>query len=314
VTELYNGQGLGNQLWCYCVTRCIALKNNYSYGIQSPYKFKGSHLFKKVDFGSEVIGGTGPEGGPPVTLPNNIFNYYRERREYNPQFNCDVSRYDFNLVNIEDNTKIDGVMQCEDYIYENKQNIIEWLTPVTPNYTYSNEDVCVIHIRGGDFYHQRDVSLTSEYYKNSIKYLKQIKPITRFVCVTDDVNVAHSILPDVEIVGSSINSTDTYKASHHLGGNISIDYAILNSARNVIMSNSSFAWWAVWTNTLIKTAVAPKYWARHNISNGFWSNGDSLTRDWLYMGRDKNMYTYNFCLKEKKDFEYKNPNLFVTLK
>ena len=32
-TELLKGQGLGNQLFCYITTRCIALRNNCDYSI-----------------------------------------------------------------------------------------------------------------------------------------------------------------------------------------------------------------------------------------------------------------------------------------
>ena len=32
-TELLKGQGLGNQLFCYITTRCIALDNNLSFSI-----------------------------------------------------------------------------------------------------------------------------------------------------------------------------------------------------------------------------------------------------------------------------------------
>jgi len=314
VTELYNGQGLGNQLWCYCVTRSIAIKNNYSFGIQSPQKFKGKNLFKNIDFGQTVEGGSGPEGGPPDSLPIGITNYYRERKEINPIYYCDVSRYDSNLVNVSDNTKIDGVMQCEDYILSIKNDIYSWLTLKTQIQDYSYNNVCVIHIRGGDFFGQKEVALTENYYKTAIKYFKQINKDIEFVCVTDDLSVAKQLLPDVEIVSSTLNSEDSLKAGHHLGGDISIDYAIMNSAKNIIMSNSSFAWWAVWTNQVVNNVVAPKYWARHNISNGFWSNGDSLTRDWLYLGRDGNMYTYKYCLKEKKIFEDNNKNLYITIK
>ena len=44
ITELYDGQGLGNQLWCYVTTRVIAKKNGYDFGIQSPEKFKGIYF------------------------------------------------------------------------------------------------------------------------------------------------------------------------------------------------------------------------------------------------------------------------------
>ena len=126
VTELYNGQGLGNQLWCYIVTRVIASKNGYDFGIMSPNKFKGSD-FIDIDFGKEIIGGSGPEGGPPNKLPNGIDSYYREKMTIEPTYNCDVSHLDEKLFNIKDNTKIDGIMQDENYIIDYKKEIIEWI-------------------------------------------------------------------------------------------------------------------------------------------------------------------------------------------
>ena len=79
VTEIYNGQGLGNQLFCYITTRSIALENGYEFGIMNPNKFKCLD-FLDLDFGKEVIGGSGPEGGPPTQLPDGILNHYNEKQ------------------------------------------------------------------------------------------------------------------------------------------------------------------------------------------------------------------------------------------
>ena len=69
VTELYKGQGLGNQLACYIATRVIALDKNYDFGIMHPENFKGLDFFN-LDFGQKVTGGQGPYGGPPTKLPD----------------------------------------------------------------------------------------------------------------------------------------------------------------------------------------------------------------------------------------------------
>ena len=44
INELYNGSGLGNQLWRYTVTRVIADRNGYDFGIMNPQKFKASGI------------------------------------------------------------------------------------------------------------------------------------------------------------------------------------------------------------------------------------------------------------------------------
>ncbi len=57
ITELYNGQGFGNQLFVYVTTRMLAHKLGYDFGIKSPEKFKGYGLMNP-DMGKEVTGGS----------------------------------------------------------------------------------------------------------------------------------------------------------------------------------------------------------------------------------------------------------------
>lgn len=307
VTELYNGQGLGNQLWCYVVTRVIAADNNFDFGIISPEKFKGNNMLN-LDFGKQVIGGKSPEGGPPTVLPNGISAYYREKHEVHPYFKCDISPLDLNLVNVCDNTKIEGVMQSVGYINHRKYDIIKWLqikNEITHTDTHLNENTCIIHIRGGDFRGVSDTILPKNYFINSMGKIKSINKNVEFAIVTDDVQYAMSILPDVKIIGSSeFSAEDSFKASHHLGGPIEYDYSIINKARYLILSNSSFSWWAAYTNVDLQFLIAPKYWAKHNISNGFWSTGDIITPGWNYINKEGVLFGYEDCKKEFE--EYKN--------
>jgi hypothetical protein len=284
VTELYDGQGLGNQLWCYVVTRIIAEKNNYDFGIMGIHKFKGRE-FMNIDYGKPVIGGYGPEGGPPILLPEGINNYYKESSNYHQITRLDITKSDINLLNVSDNTKIDGIMQSFEYVKKHKNEIMNWLI-TKPNNTFdwlNNDDVCIIHIRGGDF-NASLAMLDSNYYNNAINNFKKINPNIKFYVVTDDVNTSRRILPNIDIVGAATtNKQDSNKASHHIGGPISIDYSILNNAKNIIMSASSFGWWSVWTNKNNPYVIAPKYWAAYKENNGYWSCGEALTDGWYYM-------------------------------
>jgi hypothetical protein len=300
ITELYDGQGLGNQLWCYAVTRVIAEKNGYDFGIMSPDKFKGSD-FLEIDFGKEVIGGIGPEGGPPNKLPNNINSYYKEKMVIEPTYKYDVSMLDDNLLKIKDNTKIDGIMQDENYIVDYKKEIIEWfkIKPEKNILNYSDNNTCVIHVRGGDF-KQSLALLNKEYYINSIEKMKTINNVKKFIAITDDISYCKSILPDIEIVSSSLNGSDDKKANHHIGGPVYQDFTILKNSKYSIISSSSFSWWASWINTNNKFIIAPKYWAAYKTSENFWSTGGSLTKDWNYMDKNGNLFTYEECKKELK--------------
>lgn len=299
ITELYNGQGLGNQLWCYVVTRLVAMKNNYEFGIMSPHKFKAKS-FLSIDFGHTVIGGAGPEGGPPSALPDGISHYYKEKLVRHPDNGYDITKYDPNLFNIKDGTKLEGIMQSYDYVKNHKSEIQNW---IHSSHSVGVEDeACIIHIRGGDFLGSTAV-LFNDYYSSAMEKMKSKFPDTIFYIVTDDPSFARKVCPNVEIIGSSLQGVnDSEKASHHIGGPISFDYSLLNSSKRVIMSASSFCWWAVWTNKNNPFVIAPKYWAVNKMSDGYWSCGDSLVEGWEYLHQDK-LYSYDECAIEKNTYE-----------
>ncbi len=296
VTELYKGQGLGNQLACYIATRVIALDKGYTFGIKSPEKFKGGD-FLDLDFGKTVIGGTGPEGGPPVTLPEGIQHYYSERRILHPENGADITLYDANLVNIQDNTKIDGLMQDEQYIAHRKKEIKEWLHVKQEYecYDYSDENTCVINFRGGEYARHPEFFLNKNYWENAIRHMLKINKNFRFIVITDDVFTAKKFFPSYGVFHFSIAK----------------DYTIIKNAYYLILSNSSFAWFPAWTSDRLKFCIAPKYWARHNVSDGYWSLGYNITSGWYYLDREGNLSDYDTCINELKDYQKQHPNIFT---
>lgn len=290
VNELYNGSGLGNQLWCYAVTRSIAADLGYDFGIMSPHKFKGGNLFPTLSFGLPVVGGSGPEGGPPTSLPNGIKRYYQERRKTETRYRCDITDYDPELVRVPDNTKINGNMQSEDYILHRKDEIKEWFK-VDARYDireYSNDDTCVINIRGGEYRGSNELFLPKTYFTNAMRHMNAITGKNlNYVIVTDDVGISRHFFPDLPV--------------YH--GTLEWDYGVIHNAKYAIISNSSFAWFPVWTSSQNEVTIAPKYWARHNISDGFWACGYAPTRNWLWLDRDDKLFTYEQCMLEKQEFD-----------
>lgn len=288
VTEIYNGQGLGNQLFCYITTRSIALENGYEFGIMNPHKFKCLD-FLDLDFGKEVVGGSGPEGGPPTQLPDGILNYYYEKQLNDSRFNCNITEIDEYLLNIPDNTKIDGILQSEDYFIKRKSEIKNWLKvkPDSDCYEFSNENICVINLRGGEYRAVSDLYLTENYWSKAVDNMLKINPNFRFVVITDDVNAGKQMFPNYEV--------------YHF--NVGKDYSIIKNAHYLILSNSSFSFFPTWTSETVKYVIAPKYWARHNISDGFWSCGYNIYRDWNWMDRDGKIYSYDECISEKNKYK-----------
>ena len=296
-TEIYNGQGLGNQLWTYAVTMAIARREGLQFGIASPHKFKGHQIFELL-YDIEATGGEGPEGGPPTRLPDGIDNYLKERLVDHPVWKCAIGKADPRFMsNVPDRTKIEGYMQCEDYILGFKQEISSIMKPRDEFILDDlyDQNVCVINFRGTpEYLNQPHVFLGSSYWGAAIAHVHQKDPETKFIVVTDDIRTAQAMFPGLQC----------------FHGSIAQDYGILYSAKKLIVSNSSFAWFPAWTSPFNELTVAPKYWARHNVSDGFWSMGDSLTRGWTYIDRSGNASDYESCKIEKDEYERINSHLW----
>jgi len=295
ITEFYKGQGLGNQLACYITTRVIALDKGYNFGIMHKELFKGSDFFD-LNYGDKVIGGSGPEGGPAQELPEGIKYYYTERSIVHPENGSDIRLYDKDLVNILDNTKIDGLMQDEQYIIHRKDEIREWLKVKNEYecYDYSNDNTCIINFRGGEYARHKDFFLNKKYWENAVNNMLEINSNFKFVVITDDVYTAKKFFPNYEIFHFSIAK----------------DYVIIKNAKYLILSNSSFAWFPAWLNENLKFCIAPKYWGRHNISDGYWSLGYNITKGWMYQDKDGNLSNYDECKKEFNEYIENHKNYY----
>jgi len=281
---LYKGQGFGNQLWVYSVVRAAALRWGYNYSILNSENFKGKD-FLNLDFGHPIaINRTKPS----IKVPKDFDTVYFEKKVLHAQFNCDISPFDENIWHPKDGTLLEGPLQSENYIYDYKNDISTCLKVSGPQF-----DGCVVNIRGGEYKNNADLFLTKQYYKNAMDRIREIDPQCKFLIVTDDLDVAHQYFPDVEAKSSGgvkIILRRFYLAPR--SALVGRDFAWLQNARYLILSNSSFSWWGGWTNRYAEIIIAPKYWARHNVSNGFWSQGDSLTRDWLWLDREGKFSTY----------------------
>ena len=318
VNEIYLGSGIGNQIWTSVVTRIIAEKLGYKYGIKGKELWKGKGWMPYF-WGEEVVGGTGPDGGPPETLPEGIRYYYRERQENFNMLNQhdlvaqgltpqDVNPIDHGLFFLPDNTKLDGSLQNMIYIEDRRDDIREWMKVDEDKIVrkYSADDICVIHFRGGD-YSTGHSFLPPEYYQMAMKHMLNGNPNMRFVIVTDDPDLARKHIPNVEVVGAAISDEPggpDYKIGWYQmkGGPLSIDYSILHTAKNVIMSSSTFSFWPVWLSTDLNNIIVPMYWFDWKTSNGWWRPVDSIVDDWSYMDRSGMLKSGDDCWQEYREY------------
>jgi hypothetical protein len=276
-------------MWQYAVCRTIAEKKGYEWGINSTtshdyFGGKSQMTFMNVDFGKSIEG---------------IVNEYHEPwKTYQHVDSVNITMLNESLYDIEDNTTMigdngafGGLFQSEDYIIDRKSDIYKWFEIKEESSKLYNEklieigvvlddNLCVINFRGGEYRGIPNVLLRREYWKDSINYMLSINSNMKFLLITDDVQCANDFMPF------------PIQAIHV---DVGFDYYVVNQAKWLIISNSTFGWWAAWLNKNVNEIIAPKYWARHNVSDGYWATGDSYTRGFTYMDRDGQLFDFETC-------------------
>ena len=293
---------LGNHMWQYAVCRTIAEKLGYEWGINpvpTHDYFNGANQmdFMDVNFGINPVSG--------------IVNEYHEPwKNYTHVDSVNITMLNPTLYDIQDNTILlgdngaeGGIYQSEDYILERKQDIMDWFsikedkkkeydTQLKEIGIKLDDNTCIINFRGGEYRGIPNVLLRKEYWRDSVNHMLNLNPNMNFIVVTDDPPTASHFMPfDMNCI--------------HL--NVGFDYYCVNQAKWLIISNSSFGWWAAWLNKVSKKIVAPKYWSRHNVSDGYWSTGDAYTTGFSYMDREGNLFDYKTCKNEALEY-YNNIN------
>jgi hypothetical protein len=246
---------LGNHMWQYAVCRTIAEKLGYEWGINpSPSHdyFNGNSqmTFMNVDFGKPVEG-----------ITSEFHELWRTIRHVDE---VNITMLNESLYHISDNTIMigdkgakGGIYQSEDYIIDRKEDIKKWFEiKWESKYEYNNklneigvtldENLCVINFRGGEYRGIPNVLVRREYWRDSINHMLSINPKMKFLLVTDDITCANSFMPF------------PIQAIHV---NVGFDFYVVNQAKWLIISNSTFGWWAAWLNQKVNKIIAPKYWA-----------------------------------------------------
>lgn len=283
-TELLKGQGLGNQLFCYITTRCLAKMRGFDFSIFNK-ELLDCMYFMDLDCGivSDKVGF------------NQVYHEKEDRiyignSAHDIKHGCYITGADPAFFNINASTLIYGNMQDASYFGQYQEEIKEWLR-VKPQYDckeYSKDNLCVINIRGGEYTSNPELFLRRRYWLDAIKLMRRKRSDMEFMVVTDDLAAARRILPEVE--------------AHHF--DLAKDYTIIKNASYLILSNSTFAFFPAFTSENVKYIIAPKYWARHNVSDGYWASEQNIYDGFWYMDRKGRLFSAQECRVELA--EYKN--------
>ena len=286
-TEFLDGQGLGNQLFVYVTARSIAEERGCAFGTAGQECFANNihsrrgMYFMDIDLGVEIT--------PEMAAGMNRFDdedtrIFLGNSRHDLTHGCFISGAKASIHEVPDNTLLYGNLQDESYFAFCRDKLREWL-PVKPEYDsaeYTADDLCIINMRGGEYAGDPALCLDRRYWVSAIRKMKKINPAMRFMIVTEDEATAHRILPEYE--------------AHHF--DMGKDYVTIRNARYLILSNSSFAVLPAMTSTELQYAIAPKYWARHNVSDGYWASEQNIYGFLHYLGRDDREYTAEECRAE----------------
>lgn len=292
-TELLKGQGLGNALFCYISARCIAKRQSVDFAILGKEVLEGiagknnGLYFMNLDFGVQAE-------------REDFSKVYHERDDrlflgnsrHDCKHGCYVTGIDEQFLNAEDGTLLYGNMQAEEYILPFKEEIKEWLKvkPEYDSYEYSRDNLCIINIRGGEYTGSPELFVNRKYWLHAMEYMKKIRSDMEFMIVTDDVAAANRILPEIPAYHFTLDK----------------DYTTVKNAKYLILSNSSFAFFPAFTSETVKEIVAPKFWARHNVSDGYWASEQNIYTGWKYLDRQGNVFTAEECRKELEEYKKKS--------
>lgn len=295
---------LGNHMWQYAVCRSVAEHNNFEWGINpSPthdyFGGKNQMYFMDVDFGKSIEG---------ITK-----NYHENWTTYNHNGDIvNITLMDKNVWNVTDNSRLighngafGGIYQSERYFQTNSDKVKSWFK-INKNYEDEfnkklsemnielDDNLCVINFRGGEYRSIPKVLCRKEYWRDSVNYMLSLNPEMKFIVITDDTYCAKLFMPfDMPI--------------YHV--DIGFDFFVVNQAKWIIISNSTFGWWAAWLNKNAKKIIAPKYFGSHNLSDGYWSVGEIYTKSFNYMDRNGIVFDYETCKNEAINY-YISKNIF----
>lgn len=289
-TKLSKGQGLGNQLFCYVTTRSIAMKRGLDFSILGGDTLANNiHsqcglYFMDLDLGEEA-----QEADFAGSYQEREDRLFMGNSRHDMNHGCYVTGTDRQMFEVPDNTLLAGNMQAEDYFYEYRDQIKAWLKvkPEYDCYEFSKDHLCILHLRCSDYMDFPELFLRKKYWIDGMKQMKKVDPEMEFMIITNDVKEANKILPGIPAYNFDLAK----------------DYSILKNAKYLLLANSSFTYFPALCSETVQYILAPKYWARHNVSNGYWASEQNIYTGWHYMDRRGKVFTAEECRRELENYK-----------
>ena len=281
--------GFGNHQFTHAITRAVAEKNGYQWGLNPIPEYdnagyNGKPQFDFMDINYGIVNNFKRDDNPA-----GIDYVWIERCQETIYPDGELFRhfpYQPDVFDIPDNTKL-YVANCQNALYfeDIKDDVREWFRIKQENIDMYqqrlvelgitlDDNFCAIHVRGTDFLGDERILLPLEYYQNAMNIMLKKNPRMKFGVLTDDVKYGKLLF------GNSIPV---------MQNELGCDYYIFNVAKNVILSNSSFTLFPTWLSENQPDVIAPRYWWRYNNSRG-WLSSDIWTFGYKFLDKDGLLY------------------------
>jgi hypothetical protein len=269
---------ISDHLIRYAICRTVAEKNRYKYGINPTpsHDYYGGReqmwFFKDINYGE--LNNT-----PYGELPPGTDNVWTEKREIYPDHAYHPFQPD--IFDVGPNTKLE--IYCgQDAHYLDKEKVKKWLEikddvakdcqkTLKNNNIELDENLCIISCRGGEYRGVPGLFLTKKYWYDAINFMLKRNPKMKFIAFTEDPEF-YKMWFDFPVVHFSPHC----------------DYYAIHTCKNIIIANSGFNIFPLWTSDTNPYILAPKYWAIHNFGNT-WANSDMQSWGFNFMDREGNV-------------------------
>lgn len=122
-------------------------------------------------------------------------------------------------------------------------NALQWLSKIENDYSSSVS----VHIRRGDYLSHFGATVSVDYYKQAIEYIRKKIPDAKFYFFSDDIEWVKNNFKDDSFLYVSSPEIEALE-----------EFFIMSSCGHNVIVNSSFSWWAAWLNdNSEKIVVAP---------------------------------------------------------
>lgn len=230
------------------------------------------------------------------SLLESEFEVFKESEILHEKSGFFITPYDSRTESLTSNVELIGYFQSFRYLPDKNFLVHNLQVGSEPFF-----DGCTISIRGGEYKGNQKLLLGKRFYEMAIAEVRERFGDVEFRIVTDDRGFASSILPGIPVHSSGgVKRIPYLPYLHPRKRALAKDFSMLQNSRLLILSNSSFAWWGAYSSNKAEFVLAPKYWAAHNISDGYWSLGGSLTPGWFWMDREGRVASYEDCLLESE--------------